>query len=247
MPRLTRFVVASALALAASPASAQPGPPPGGPGRPGAGSATTGVDALVERMLKFDANKDGALTRAELTDERLHALFGRADADGDGTATKGEWRELFAKENAALAAAGGRRGGQAGSPLAPGQVPGGPGGSGGGRSPGEFGGPPGQPGGPRGQRPRPGQILPPGLQDRLELTDDQRRRIDALQEIVDTQLETILTPEQRQMLNEPGPPPPPGDGFDGPPRGEGGGPPRNRPRSNQGGRPAPPSAEPSPR
>jgi len=242
MPRLTRFVVASALALASSTATAQPGPPPGGPGRPG--GATPGVDALVERILSFDANKDGALTKAEVTDERLHALFGRADADGDGKATKGEWRELFAKENAALAAAGGRRGGPMGGPMPPGGIPGGPGGSRGGPPPNEFGGPPGQPGGPRGQRPRPGQVLSPGLQDRLELTDDQRRRVDALQEIVDAQLEKILTPEQRQLLNEPSPPPPPGDNLDGPPRGEGGGPPRNRQRPNPGDRPARPPAEP---
>ena len=68
--------------------------------------------------------------------------------------------------------------------------------------------------------------------------------MNALQEIVDTQLESILTAEQRQLLNEFGPP---GD-FDGPPPGEGqprgDGPPRNRDRPNASDRPARPANEP---
>ena len=82
-------------------------------------------------------------------------------------------------------------------------------------------------------------MLPAGLQDRLGLSDEQRRRVEALQEIVDTQLNSILTPEQMQMLNEVGPPPgEPGPG--GPPRGDGG-PGRNRPRPNPTDRPARPA------
>ncbi|HVJ85532.1 MAG TPA: hypothetical protein VM452_07790 [Caulifigura sp.] len=271
MPRLSRFLMTSALALVASPAFAQPDAPRGGGGR-GGNNPGAGVDALVERMLTFDANKDGSLTKAEVTDERLHALFGRADADENGTVTKAELKDLFTKEQAALAATG-RRGGPMDGPGGPGGGPGGPPGERGAneRGPGGDRGPGGPPpdgfgpqGGPRdgqprrepgdqfrGERPRPGQVLPQGLQDRLNLTDDQRRRVNALQEIVDTQLDKILTPEQKQMLGEVGPPP--GQPYapgQGPPRGEGGqgrgegGPGRNRQRPNPTDRPARPATEP---
>lgn len=202
---------------------------------------------MVERILTFDANKDGSLAKAELTDERLHALFDRADSDSNGIATKIELTALFTKENAALAASG-RRGGPMGGTGAPGGPRGDRGPEGAGERGPNGGPPPREPGGQggefRGQRPRPGQVLPPGLQDRLSLTDDQRRRVDALQEIVDTQLEKILTPEQKQMLNDPGPPSgAPGRGGDGPPRGAGG-PSRTRPIPLYGDRPNRPANEP---
>jgi len=251
MPRIHSALIAGAFVVAASPAFAQPGGPPGS-GR-GGGNAGPGVDAMIERMLTFDANKDGSLLKSEVTDERLHALFGRADADQDGKVSRGELRELFTKESAALAAnrrGGGPMGGPGGGPPQGG--PGGPGERGPGGPPppppsNPLGGPRGEGGDrggfgqARGQRPRPGQVLPAGLQDRLGLSEEQRRRVDALQEIVDTQLNSILTPEQKQMLNDVGPPPgEPGPG--GPPRGEGGGPGRNRP--NPGNRPARPANEP---
>ncbi len=47
---------------------------------------------------------------------------------------------------------------------------------------------------------RPGEILPAGLQDRLQLTEQQRREVATLQEKVDQDLQRILTPEQRQQL-----------------------------------------------
>lgn len=234
MPSLKHLLLTAALGFASSSAFAQPpGPPPGGgPGQqrgPGGGQrgnvAPTSVPDLVARILTFDANKDDALSRTELTDERLHALFDRADADQDGTATKSELTKFFAKENEALASSGGPMGGSGGGrgPAgAPGDAP--PRGPGAGGPPDEF---------RARQRPRPGQILPPGLQDRLELTDAQRRQIEALQEIVDTQLEKILTPEQRQMLNEPGPPP--------------GEPGRNAPPPRDDFRPQPPRPEPGDR
>jgi hypothetical protein len=229
MPSLKHLLLATALGLASSSAFAQPpGPPPGGglgqqrgPGGGQRGNApATSVPDLVARMLTFDANKDDSLSRGELRDERLHALFDRADADQDGTATKNELTKFFTKENEALASSGGGPMGGPGGGRGPAGAPGdgpprdrGPGAAG---PPEEF---------RARQRHRPGQILPPGLQDRLELTDVQRRQIEALQEIVDERLEMILTPEQRQMLNEPGPPP-------GEP-GRGGPPPRDdfRPQS----------------
>src|SRR5688572_21632865 len=99
MPRL---LPALALALIASPAFAQPGPPPD---RRDPGSV---IDGTLERLLTLDANSDEALTKTELTDERLHPLFERADANQDGTASREELRDLLARESAALGA-GGRR------------------------------------------------------------------------------------------------------------------------------------------
>jgi len=57
---------------------------------------------------------------------------------------------------------------------------------------GRFGGPP-----------QPGQILPAFLQGRLELTDEQKKQVDALQKEVDAKLATLLTDEQKKELKEP--------------------------------------------
>src|SRR3954454_10379748 len=57
------------------------GPPPGG--------ASEAAD-LVAYLMSFDANQDGQLTRAELTDTRLHRLFDRADTKKAGVLTRAE-------------------------------------------------------------------------------------------------------------------------------------------------------------
>jgi hypothetical protein len=73
--------------------------------------------------------------------------------------------------------------------------------------------------------------------------------VNALQEIVDTRLETILTAEQKKMLSDFGPPPGGPGNFGGPPPGEGG-PQRgpggrgDRQRPNPTDRPARPATEP---
>ena len=110
--------------------------------RPGRRPRPPGGDDLVARMMAFDEDKDGKLTKAEVTDERLHRLFDRADADKDGVVTKEELTALATRESA------NNRGGPPG------------------------GGPPG--GGPGGPMGRPGEILSPMLQERLELTSDQK-------------------------------------------------------------------------
>jgi EF hand len=81
------------------------------------------ADSFVNRMMAFDKNNDGKLTRAEITDDRLLSMFDRADANKDGIVTKEELTALYAKE----------------------QVPEGPG-RGRGRGPGGPGGPPPQSG-----------------------------------------------------------------------------------------------------
>jgi spore coat protein CotH len=89
-------------------------------------------------------------------------------------------------------------------------------------------------------RPNPGEVLPPPLQDVLQLTEEQKKKLAELQKDVDAKLEKLLTEDQRKQLKEmkergpggfgggmvlPGGPPfgPPG-GFPGggPPGGPGG-------------------------
>jgi hypothetical protein len=170
-------------------------------------------------MMAFDKNKDGTLSKDEITDRRLLRLFDRADADKDGTVTKEELTALATKM-ADEAQAGGRGGfgppgGGPGGFGPPGGGPGGPGGSGG------FGPPFAA-----------GQILPPFLQERLRLTDEQKKQLDELQKEVDSKLGKILTEEQNKQLKDMrgrfgrgGPGGPPGRGPGGPPPGDGDGPP----------------------
>jgi len=132
---------------------------PGGPG--------DGNDDLAARMMAFDADKDGKLTRAEVTDARLLGLFDRADADKDGTVTQAELTALAARERGTPRGFGG---------------PGGPGGPGGMM----MGGPP-----------RPGEVLPPMFQQRLRLSPEQKAQVAELQKEVDARLAKILDDEQR--------------------------------------------------
>ncbi len=110
----------------------------------GSRSAETAAD-FINRLMSFNKAKDGKLTKEELTDKRLHALFDRADTNKDGVVTKEELEALFARET-----------------IAGGDGDFGPGGDGpkgkkGGKGPGGFGGPP-----------QPGQILPSFLQEAAE-------------------------------------------------------------------------------
>lgn len=167
------------------------------------------ANSVVTRMMAFDENGDGQLTKGEVTDERLHRLFDRADANHDGTVTRQELAALASREPA------GNRGGFGG--------------------PGGFGPPPGGPGGFGMGPPRPGEVLPSMLRNRLQLTPEQSQQVDALQKDVDARLERILTADQKARLKQmhergPGGPggfgPPPGDGPPpggfGPPPGAGG-------------------------
>ena len=88
-------------------------------------------------------------------------------------------------------------------------------------------GPDGPPssGGPKGPGGPPGQILPAGLRDVLNLTPEQRKQVDDLQQEIDKKLAMILTEAQRMQFKEigvmrpkSGPPGGPG-GPGGPPNG----------------------------
>jgi hypothetical protein len=146
-----------------------------GPGGPFGGrsvSKSADIDDLVSKMMAFDADKDGTLTKAEVTDTRLVSLFNRADADKDGKVTKAELTALGDKEY--VAGGGGFGGG-----------PGGPGGG---------------PGGP--PMSRPGEVIPPMLMGFLKLTDAQKSEMAALQKDVDARLDKILNDEQKSLLKQ---------------------------------------------
>src|SRR5205823_12924987 len=75
-----------------------------------------------------------------------------------------------------------------------------------------FGGPP--PGGASpGSLPQPGQLLPSFLREALNLTEEQKKQLDAFQKEVDAKLDSLFTDEQKKQFKEPptvGSPPQPG-------------------------------------
>ena len=222
------FLAVALGVLAAAGTAEQPKEKPADPPKTGSrdrSADTYYVVAFVSKMMAFDKNKDGKLTRDEITDERLLRLFDQADTNKDGVVTKEELTALATKMLADEGAGGGRRGGPAGEgpggPNGPGgRGPGGPGGPGG-RGPGGFGGPP-----------QPGQVLPAFLQEQLKLTAEQKKELEALQKDVETRLGKILTDDQKKQLKEMGP----GSGR-GRPGGPGGRGPGGPPPGGEGGRP----------
>jgi hypothetical protein len=200
-----------------SQATAQPPGGKGGRGKAKGGGAGGGA-SLVERMMAFDKNKDGKLTRDEITDERLLRLFDQADTNKDGVVTKEELEALAKKLDAEAGEGGFGKGGF------------GKGGFGKGGGKGGFGGPGGPGGRGFGGPPQPGQVLPPFLVERLELTAEQKKQLDALQKDVDARLAKILTSEQKKQLEAMRQPfGPGGRGPGGPPPGGPGGPPPGGP------------------
>ena len=222
----TFATIGGALMVVASAVAQPPGRPDGGRGESG---PALEASRFINRMMTFDANQDGKLSKDEVTDFRLSALFERADIDKDGIVTKEELKALIDKEYASLGIGGpGGRGPGGGGPGGRGQ--GGPGG----------------PGGPGMGGPSPiGQVLPGRAQEMLNLSSDQKASIAALQKDVDKRLAEILTADQKKQLEEmknrgPGGP----DGF-GPPPGGPGGPGGNRGR--EGGPGGPPGEPGRPR
>jgi hypothetical protein len=83
------------------------------------------VDDIVERLMGFDKNKDGKVTRDELPD-RMHHLIELGDTNKDGSLDRDEIRTLATKLSARPAGPGGA--GPIAVPVGPGPGPGAPGG-----------------------------------------------------------------------------------------------------------------------
>ncbi len=94
----------------------------------------------------------------------------------------------------------------------------------------------GDKGGPKGKKGfELGRVLPPHVVDELDLTADQRTKLEALEKDVKAKLEKILTADQIKRIDEIGPPPAGGPGGkDGPP---GGGKEAPMPKEKKGDRP----------
>jgi hypothetical protein len=183
---MAKILLAAGIVLATTFAVAQP------PERKREDGAKATSESIVKRLMAFDKNKDGKLTREEVTDKELHRLFDRADANKDGVVTREELEALAAQESAI---GGGGKGGRGGE--------GGKGGKGKGKGKGKGG--PGGPGGPGGFGMRgmqPGQILSPFVAEMLKLTDAQKKEIADLQKDVNGKLDKILTDEQKKQLKD---------------------------------------------
>ena len=217
------FLIALAVCLCAFVASAEQ------PADKAAAPVSADAEALVKKMMAFDKDGKGHLTRDDITDERLKGIFDRADANKDGVVTKAEISAFAAQETSSgEAGGGGPRGGGPpdGGPPGSGPRGGGPGGD----------GPPG--GGRGGGRGQPGQIMPAFIQDALKLTDDQKKQLADLQKEVDGKVEGLLTDDQKTQLKAMRARGPGGQGGQG---GQGGGP--GGGQGGQGGGPGGPGGD----
>ncbi len=104
--------------------------PPGQKGHPGHGGPQGqndgGPQAMLQQIMSLDANGDGALTPAEVTDVRLQQMLKQADADNNGAVTR---EELIAAMNnqgggpkGGGPGAGGHGAGGHGGPPRPGEI-----------------------------------------------------------------------------------------------------------------------------
>jgi hypothetical protein len=83
-------------------------------GRGGRGARGVTVDQIVERLMAFDKDKDGKITKDELP-ERMKDLIAQGDTNKDGALSKEEIKTLAAKlQREGFAAGFGGRGGRGG-------------------------------------------------------------------------------------------------------------------------------------
>jgi Spy/CpxP family protein refolding chaperone len=82
--------------------------------------------------------------------------------------------------------------------------------------------PPKQDGGGPGRPPGGVHVIPRFAEDKMNLTDDQKKQVADLENEVKEKLAKILTPEQMKILEEARPPRGPGGGQGGPGGGQGG-------------------------
>lgn len=123
--RITTVLIV--LTVGTSTFAQPPGPPAGGARRELPDPAQLATTA-VSRLMKFDTDNDGRLTKQELSDSRLEALFLQADTNRDGILSKEEIHTWATKEAATVASSGrGRPGANGpGGPGSRGPFPGSP-------------------------------------------------------------------------------------------------------------------------
>jgi EF hand len=93
--RLTACLLVIGLAALFALSGHSQGPAGKGKGKKGPPSDNP---ELIDYMMSFNKKKDGKLTKEELTDTRLHRLFDRADADKDGAVTRAELEAVIAAD-----------------------------------------------------------------------------------------------------------------------------------------------------
>jgi hypothetical protein len=90
---LLRMSALPAVLLLAGAAAAQPPDPKPGPPREIVRPAPVRIEDVVERIMAFDKNKDGMVTRDELP-ERMHHLIALGDTNKDGGLDRDEIKKL---------------------------------------------------------------------------------------------------------------------------------------------------------
>src|SRR5437868_13131165 len=103
--------------------AAQPPAPKRGDGPAKGKQKDYSNSSIVKKMMAFDKNGDGKLTKDEVTDPRLHRLFDRADVNKDGVVTKDELMALAAKLDGDAGPGDDRRGPGGRGPGGPGDRP----------------------------------------------------------------------------------------------------------------------------
>jgi hypothetical protein len=116
-PALTAALVLAGAGLAQAPGQTQ------GPRLLPQNVAPISVDDVVERIMAFDKNKDGKVTRDELP-ERMHHLIALGDTNKDGALDRDEVRKLATTRPTALGRPGPRVQTRVGFGPGPGPGPG---------------------------------------------------------------------------------------------------------------------------
>jgi hypothetical protein len=163
-----------------------------------------GLDGdIVSRLLSFDRNRDGALTRNEISDTRLIPIFERYDSNKDASLTR---EEIIAGAEAdspgsttaePVASQPPATFGSEGRPMISR-----PTGVGGGGAP----TPVTKANNPSAAFPdglsRVGQVVPDDIKEALELSDKQKKQIDDLEKDIASRLDRILNAKQAQLLKD---------------------------------------------
>jgi hypothetical protein len=101
--------------------------PPGQGGPPGQHGNGGGPEGMLQQIMSLDANGDGALTPAEVTDPRLQQMLKQADVNGNGAVTREELMAAMHNQGGGPQGGGGpggggQGGGGHGGPARPGEI-----------------------------------------------------------------------------------------------------------------------------